>query len=283
MSPSSRESSPPLEAGPPLSPIPTPANLCPFSPLDRFDQWFLASDSDAERGAANKKMSGSSPTPMEIGLSRSRSLSPRLGGPDHKSQGGFNLTLPNGIGCLFDTLQPALKLLKQLKKSAFLPLPEAEDLDDEGKSEFGSVTVTSKRSDLELEKKMAQGGTALSSSPNTSTSTNLFGSRRRRRSPLALTLPLTASDLVVTEPPTAQDCFTVYLATLALLIWAAVLYLVLDSGSGIVADLWAEGFDWRVATLALTGASVPTWAVTDDVLGIAGVCNGGVCQWTPLV
>jgi hypothetical protein len=169
--------------------------------------------------------------------------------------------LPSGaeVRAALAQLRAAAPLLRGAARAAFLPLPRKEVLDPDAIPDpEPSATTTQIHNPYLPEKRF-----------------------RIARSPLALSLPLTAADLDrEIEPPGRHDWLTLYLATLALFIWAAVLFTALDSG--LVAQVWAEGFNWRVLPAAITDP-VRTWAVVDDVVGIAGVCNGGVCQWTPLV
>ncbi|BEJ12451.1 hypothetical protein CspHIS471_0209110 [Cutaneotrichosporon sp. HIS471] len=228
-----------------------PLEVAPRAPsperLD-IDMWFL---SEAERGQTNSK--NSNPTPPIQGFAR--------------------LPTTNEIRTVFSNIRAAAPLFKDAAKSAFLPLPNKEVFDPDVTHQIEEETE---------------------SIPETASALNHFNPyiaqdrpeakhrfRTIVRSPLALTLPLTAADLDrEIEPPSKHDWLTLYLATLALFIWAAVIYSALDKG--LVNEVWKTGVNWRVLPAALTDP-VRTWAVADDVLGIAGVCNGGVCQWTPLV
>ncbi|GMK54151.1 hypothetical protein CspeluHIS016_0107370 [Cutaneotrichosporon spelunceum] len=165
--------------------------------------------------------------------------------------------------------------LKTMALSAFLPLPE----------KIGSAAVELIQVEIVTATAIA-GASALSHlnpylPPGVAELKNRFG--RLGRSPLALSLPLTAADLDLNreiEPMSRHDWLTLYLSTLALLIWGAVVFSALDKG--LITEVWKQGINWRVLPNAITDP-VRTWAVVDDVAGIGGVCTGGVCQWTPLL
>ncbi|CAK9784625.1 hypothetical protein CC85DRAFT_282945 [Cutaneotrichosporon oleaginosum] len=223
-----------------------PLELAPPPSLDRLDldMWFL----DPERAEPMSKTSAIDPAL----LSR----------------------LPSGaeVRAALAHLKAAAPFIKSAARSAFLPFPTKEVLDPDDIPEPTLELAPPQRCESETTARTPH-------NPYLPEPKHRF--RTLARSPLALSLPLTAADLnEEIEPPSRHDWLTLYLATLALFIWVAVLYTALDSG--MLADVWAEGFNWRMLPAALTDP-VRTWAVVDDVIGVAGVCTGGVCQWTPLV
>ncbi|BEI81751.1 hypothetical protein CcaverHIS002_0209110 [Cutaneotrichosporon cavernicola] len=229
-----------------------PLEVAPRAPSPErlgIDIWFL---SEAERGQTNSKNS-KSPAPK---------------------QGFARIPTTSEMRTVLSNIRAAVPLFKDAARSAFLPLPRKEVLDpDATQHQVEEEIVSVPETTSVINHSNPYIGQARPEAK--------YRFRTLVRSPLAMTLPLTAADLDrEIEPPSKHDWLTLYLATLALLIWAAVIYSALDRG--LVTKVWENGLNWRVLPGALTDPA-RTWAVADDVLGVAGVCNGGVCQWTPLV